>query len=158
MRFSFAIWCIAIAATGLAAVPTQAQEDAYEQARAAARRDLWLAKVEMRHYRQVEYPRLRRQLDAAIQLTEAEIRMYKERLHEYSPFDRFSVGRPFSVTLQETRMCLRDAELRLRDLWAERNALIRFHSDEWRLLEMNVQEARVRVAELEAAYEARNGG
>jgi hypothetical protein len=84
--------------------------------------------------------------------------MYKERLHEYSPFDRFSVGRPFSVTLQETRMCLRDAELRLRDLWAERNALIRFHSDEWRLLEMNVQEARVRVAELEAAYEARNGG
>jgi hypothetical protein len=46
-------------------------------------------------------------------------------------------------------MCLRDAELRLRDLWAERNALVRFHSDEWRLLEMKVHSARLRVAELE---------
>jgi hypothetical protein len=53
------------------------------------------------------------------------------------------------VTIQDVRMCLLDAELRLKDLRAERNNLIRFHSDEWRLLEIRAYEARVRVAELE---------
>jgi hypothetical protein len=106
--------------------------------------------MELRHYWQVEYPRQQRHLNAAIELTEAEIRDYKERLRAYRPFDRFSTGQPFLVTLQELRMCLREAELRLRDLWAERNALVRFHSDEWRFLEMKVHEARLRVAALEA--------
>ena len=156
MRLPLAITVLAIATCSLLPARASAQEDSYAEARAAARHELWLAKVELRHYRQVEYPRLKRHLDAAIQLTEAEIRTYKERLREYRPFDRFSVGRPLSVTLQELRMCLLDAELRLRDLWAERNALVRFHSEDWRLLEMKVQAARVRVAELEAAYEARN--
>jgi hypothetical protein len=119
-------------------------------ARTSARRDLELAKMELRHYWQVEYPRQRRHLNAAIELTETEIRDYRERLRQYRPFDRFSLGQPFLVTLQELRMCLRDAELRLEDLWAERNALVRFHADEWRLLERNVNEARLRVAELEA--------
>jgi hypothetical protein len=54
------------------------------------------------------------------------------------------------VTIQQTEMCLREAELRLRDLWAERNALVRFHSDQWREFELRVSEARFRVAELEA--------
>ena len=92
--------------------------------------------MELRNYWQVEYPRQQRHLNAAIELTEAEIRNYEERLREYQPFNRFSTGQPFLVTLQELRMCLREAELRLRDLWAERNALLRFHADEWRLLEM----------------------
>jgi hypothetical protein len=51
-------------------------------------------------------------------------------------------------------MCLRDAELRLRDLWAERNAMVRFHSDQWRLFEIKVHDARLRVAEIEAELEA----
>ena len=116
----------------------------------SARRELELAKTELRHYWQVEYPRQRRHLNAQIDLTEAEIRDYQERLRAYRPFDRYSTGGPFLVTLQDLRMCLLDAELRLRDLWAERNALVRFHSDDWRFLELKVHEARLRVAELEA--------
>jgi len=119
----------------------------------SARHELELAKIELRHYWQVEYPRQRRILNAQIDLTEAEIRDYKERLHDYGPFSRFSTGQPFLITIQELRMCLREAELRLRDLWAERNALVRFHSDDWRILELRVQEARLRVAEIEAQEE-----
>jgi hypothetical protein len=154
MRFSGLISCSAIAALLSTSSAACAQDENYAEVRAAARRELILAKMELRHYQLVEYPRLRRHLQAQIDLTEAEIRDYKEQLHEYGPFDRFSVGRPFTITLQELRMCLYAAELRLRDLWAERNALIRFHSDDWRLLEMKVYDARLRVAEIEAAQEA----
>jgi hypothetical protein len=126
-----------------------AQSESYVEERAAARRELELAKIELRHYVQVEYPRLRRHLDADIRLTEAEIRDYKVRLREYRPFDRFSTGSPFTITLQELRMCLLAAELRLRDLWAERSALVRYHSDEWRARELIVHEARLRVAAIE---------
>jgi hypothetical protein len=154
MRFSPAMLQLAIAAILSIAPTAAAQDTSYAEARAAARRELLLAKLDLRHYQQVEYPRLKRHLDAQIELTEAEIRVYKERLREYRPFDRFSLGRPLSVTIQELRMCLLEAELRLRDLWAERNALLRFRSDDWRLLELAVHEARLRVAEIEAALEA----
>jgi hypothetical protein len=154
MRFSAANLFFAIVPLLSIASPGYAQDENYAAARAAARRELLLAKLELRHYQQVEYPRLRRHLQAQIDLTEAEIRAYKQQLHEFRPFSRFSVGQPFTVTIQEIRLSLLEAELRLRDLWAERNALIRFHSDDWRFLEMKVHDARARVAEIEAAQEA----
>jgi len=154
MRFSRAILFLAIAAPLSTFSVSHAQEVNYAQARAAARHDLTLAKMELRHYWQVEYPRLRRHLQAQIDLTEAEIRAYKRQLREYRPFSSFSLGQPFTVTIEEIRLCLLEAELRLRDLWAERNALVRFHSDDWRALEMKVHAARLRVAEIEAEHEA----
>ncbi len=150
MKFSPSIICLAIAALFTTPFALSADDVSYHAARMSARRELEVALIELRHYWQVEYPRQRRHLNAAIELTEAEIRDYKERLRAYRPFDRFSTGQPFLVTLQELKQCLLDAELRLRDLWAERNALVRFHSDQWRLLELNVYDARLRVAELEA--------
>ena len=149
MRFSPAAMCLTIAVFA-APMSLFAQGDSFLEERTAARHELELAKMELRHYVQIEYPRLRRHLDAQIRLTEAEIRAYRERLREYRPFDRFSLGQPFLITLQELKMCLFEAELRLRDLWAERNALVRFHSDDWRVLEMKVHEARLRVAAIEA--------
>ena len=47
-------------------------------------------------------------------------------------------------------MCGKEAEVRLNNLYAERNALIRFHGDQFEALKMKVEEARFRVAELEA--------
>ena len=150
MKFSPSLLLVAIATSCIAPELVRAQETPDRIARLSARRDLEVAKMELRHYWQIEYPRQQRQLNAAIALTDAEIRDYRARLRAYRPFDRFSIGQPFLVTLQELRMCLREAELRRRDLWAERNALARFHSDQWRLLEMQVHEARLRVVELEA--------
>jgi hypothetical protein len=130
-----------------------AQDVSYANEIAAARRELKLAKLEFRDYWHVEYPRVRRHLDAQIQLTEAEVRVIKERIRMYRPFDRFSTGSAVSWALQDLWMCLQAAELRLRDLRAERSNFIRFRTPEWRILEARVHDARWRVAELEAAAE-----
>jgi hypothetical protein len=133
--------------------PALAQDEVYEQLRRNARRELQLAKLESRNYLQIEYPRMRRQLDAAITLTDAELRAYNERVRRYRPFDRFSTGSLYQLALQDLRLCILDAELRLRDLRAERNNLHRFRLEEWKTLEMRVDDARARVAEIEAAAE-----
>jgi len=125
----------------------QEEVDPFELA--AARRELAIAKLEARHYWQVEYPRRRRELNAAIELTDLEIRAMKRTLREYDPFNRFYTGQPLFLPAQDLRICIRDAELRLDALRAERNNLVRFHSDEGRLLDLRVAEARQRVVALE---------
>jgi hypothetical protein len=153
MRFSPTLLCLAIVTLGSTGATVYAQEESYESARMNARRELELAKSEFREYWQVVYPRIRRDLDARIDLTEVEIRNYKQQIRWYQPFDRFETGSAFVLPLQDVRMCLREAEWRLRDLWAERNNLIRFRTPEWRALELRLHDARVRVAELEAQAE-----
>jgi hypothetical protein len=153
MKLSVPLLSLAIAMICSVPISVQAQESQYDQERASARRDLYLAKVDLRNYWQIEYPRIRRQLNAQIDLTEAEVRIYKERLRLFRPFDRFSTGSAVTWSLQDLRMCLMEAELRLRDLWAERNNLVRFRTAEWRELELRVHDARVLVAEIEAARE-----
>jgi hypothetical protein len=111
--------------------------------------------MDLRHYWQVEYPRQQRLLNAAIELTRCEIRDLRWRLRQYEPFTRFSTGDPFMVTIQNTQLCLREAELRLRDLWSERNALVRYHADQYRELELRVHDARLRVVALEPEDERR---
>jgi hypothetical protein len=153
MRLSpLALWL----AIGLAYVNpgiVRAQVDSYADQIAMARRELQLAKIQFRDYWMVEYPRIRRHLDAQIRLTEAEVRTYKERIRLYRPFDRWSTGSAVSWALQDLRMCLLEAELRLRDLWAARSDLIRFRTPLWRDLELRVHDARLRVAQLESAAE-----
>jgi hypothetical protein len=127
----------------------RAETDPHLAELAAARRALVAAKLEARYYWQVEYPRKRRELNAAIAFTDADVRTLKQRLREYGPFTQFSTGQPLSVTYQDLKLCILDAELRLRALRDERNNLVRFHSDELAMLELNVAEARARVIELE---------
>jgi hypothetical protein len=153
MRFSPLHVLMAIVVPCLSVAFANAQEVSPVAERMSARRDLELAKMDLRHYWQVEYPRQKRHLHAAIELTKAEVCDLKARLREYGSFTQFSTGNAFWVTIQETRWCLREAEFRLRDLWAERNALVRFHSDQYRELELRVYEARLRVAQLEASIE-----
>lgn len=149
MRF-FPLMCSLVLVATCVAPSARAQERAWSQVRLAARRDLELAKIELRDYWQVEYPRQRRELDAAIELTEMEVRNNEALLHEYRPFTQFSVGEPFPITIRSLQMCIREGELRLRNLQAERNYLVRFHDEQFHILEMKVAEARLRVAELEA--------
>jgi len=149
MRFSPAVLSIAIVAT-FYVLPACADDMASLQTRSAARRDLDLARMELRHYWQVEYPRMRRDLDGAIELAQDEIKVYDARERDLRPFTRFSLGEPFPITIQELHLCRKKAELRLKDLQAERNNLVRFHGDDFRVLELKVLEARLRVAALEA--------
>ena len=159
MRFFSAIYLFAVVSLFVLSSTTLAQnvvnerDDSFEIARHEARHELELAKLELRLYLQVEYPRQRRHLDAQIKLAQAEVDAYEERLREYRPFDRFSTGRPLLVPIQDLRLCLLEAELHLRDLQAERSTLTRFHSDEWRVLELRVEQARLRLALLEGGDE-----
>jgi hypothetical protein len=149
MRFSPPL-CILTIAAAFCATAALAQEQPNWQVRLAARHELELAKIDLRNYWQIDYPRQRRELDAAIEMTELEIQNNRTLMEEYRPFTQFSIGEPFPITIRNLQMCIRGAELRLRNLQAERTALIRFHGDQFRVLEMKVQEARMRVADLEA--------
>jgi hypothetical protein len=151
MKSSVVSLCFAIAVIASSSSAVRAQDDALQSARAAARRALEAANLELRLYLQVDHPRELRHLDAQIKLVEAEIAAYEERFREYRPFNKFSTGRPLLLPMQDLRLSLLAAELSRDDLRAERNALIRFHSDRWRLLELRAYEARARLAELEKA-------
>jgi len=127
----------------------QSENPELTAARFDARRALEIAKTESNWYWQVEYPRQRRALNAAIELTEREVRANRILLREWGPFDKFATGRPLSYSIESARLCLRDAELRLDVLRHERNDLIRFHSDEARLYDWKVADARARLVALE---------
>ncbi len=148
MKFSPVICSLAIFAI-CGATSALAQNQASLQARIAARQELELAKLDLQIYWQIEYPRLRRELNLAIELTQAEIDGNQEQQESLRPFTRFSLGEPFPLTIANLRVCRKSAELRLNNLQAERNSLIRFHGDEFRILEMRVQAARQRVFDLE---------
>jgi hypothetical protein len=147
-RYSFLLG-FTILACSWASPQAFSQDTPLQAERASARRALEAANLELRLYLQVDYPREQRHLDSQIKLTEAEIKAYEDRWREYRSFDTFSTGRPLLLPLQDLRLCLLQAQLRLDDLRAERNAQIRFHSDRWRLLELRAFEARSRLAELE---------
>jgi hypothetical protein len=126
-----------------------AQNSADPAELAAARRELAVAKIEARHYWQVEYPRRRRELNAEITFADAELRAMKRLMREYGPFSLFSTGEPLFLPIQDLKLCILDAELRLRALRDERINLVRFHSEEGQLLDLRVADARARVVALE---------
>jgi hypothetical protein len=125
-------------------------QEASLQSKMAARRDLEAAKNDLLYYWQVEYPQQCREYDAAIECTRAEIDANRSLLREYKPFGGFSIGEPFPITVRNIQLCIRTGELRLNDLLAERNALMRFHGDQFRALSAQVYEARLRVLALES--------
>jgi hypothetical protein len=149
MKF-FPVVCSLVIAASCCVASAYAQSQVSLQARIAARQELELAKLDLQNYWQVEYPRQRRELNMAIELTQAEIQGNQEQQEALRPFTRFSIGEPFPLTIASLRVCRKAAEIRLNNLQAERNTLIRFHSDDFRILEMKVQAARQRVADLEA--------
>ena len=152
MKFSPAICSLAIVAI-CGATSALAQNPASLEARVAARQELRMAQLDLQNYWQIEYPRQRRELNLAIELTQAEIQGNQEAQESLRPFTRFTIGEPFPLTIANLRICRQSAELRLNNLLAERNALIRFHGDQFRILELRVQAARQRVVDLEANEE-----
>jgi hypothetical protein len=153
MRFSLPIFAILFAAAFSTAGSAYAQIDLHQAELAAARRALAVAKIEARHYWQVEYQNQRRELNAAIEFTDAEVQTLRQQLRTLAPFRPFAYGQEPWYGLRNARLCLKDAEVRLRALVDERNNLVRFHSDRQALLELNVAEARALVVALEGGGE-----
>jgi hypothetical protein len=149
MRLSPWIGCLFLILPSITSSAFGAGPDVLEIERIHARRSLEVAKLELQLYLQVDYPRELRYLDSAITLTQAEIDACERRLRQFEPLTRFSIDNPFPYTWEQQRLGLLEAELRLKDLKAERFALVRFHADKWRLLELKVQEARYLLIALE---------
>jgi hypothetical protein len=142
-------YCLFTLITVLVASPLFAQEPSLQE-QIAVRRDLAEAKMNLRYYWQVEYPRRCRELDGAIELTRTEIDGSRALLRRFQPYTHFTIDEPYPITARNLQMCIRTSELRLNDLLAERNALIRYHSDQFRVLAWDVYAARARVVDLEA--------
>ncbi len=148
MKFSLAIFSALVATCAVA--PSFAQSPASREERVAARLELARAKMELQNYWQIELPRQQRELNFEIEMAETELKSYKQQIDSFRPFTRFTIGEPFPVTIANLKVCRTAAELRLNNLRAERNALLRFRGNDFRFLELKVQAARQRVAELEA--------
>jgi hypothetical protein len=141
--------------TLLASVPfvfvddAHAQDDALLLDRISARRDLAIAKNNLRNYWQYDYPRQQRELNFEIEVAEMELRNLNVQLRELRPFMQFSIGRPFPLTVRNLQMCIKAAELRLDNLRAERSKLVRFRGYNFDALAAQIQEARMQVLALE---------
>src|SRR5688500_13005217 len=131
-------YCLRIAVLGGAICCFAANDataaESIEADLADARRDLEIAKINHRFFWHVERPRTRRDLDAAIRLTQAEVDILGERMRHYRTIDEFRNHRPLLETLQAAEFAQLEAELRLKDLWGERAALRRTFGDRCRLL------------------------
>lgn len=150
-RVAVSLFMSAVLASPLASAETITlpRGQTIDDALADARRSLEIANLELRLYRQVEFPRKQRQLSSEIQLVSAEIRALQHRVREYKGFHRSRYSAPFLVSLQIAELALLDAELHLKDLRAEQNAHRRFHADHARLFELKAAAARSRVVRLD---------
>lgn len=126
-----------------------AQSDSDPLEIAAARRELAAAKIEARHYWQTEYQCEKRELDAAIRVSDEEVRTMHRALRRYGPFHAFAYGQQPTLEYRNARLCLAEANARRRLMIDERNGLARSHADHLALLELNVSAARARLVALE---------
>lgn len=127
---------------------TYAQNSAPEAELAAARRALAAAQIEARQLWQVDYQCALRELNAAIDVADEEVRTMRRQIRSFGPFHPFAYGQQPAFAYRTARLCLAEAEARRRLLIAERNNLARSFSGDLALLELNVSAARARVVEL----------
>ncbi len=149
MRSFLLAFALAIPAACFAQNIASAQSTADPLEISAARRELAAAKIEARLYWQSEYQCAKRELDAAIHVSDEEVRTARRALRRYGPFHAFAYGQQPTLEYRNVRLCLAEAEARRRLLIDERNALARTRSDQMALLNLNVSAARERLVALE---------
>ena len=137
-----------IAAAGVATSVCQAArgaENAGEMAEAF--RALEEARIRLRLFERVDYPLRLQEVDAQIKLTQAELDSFRRRIAEYERFD--GSGAMF-LELENARLMLGAARLRLQNLERERLLLQLHFKDERRLRQLQVDAASQRVAEIQS--------
>ncbi|MEM6797989.1 MAG: hypothetical protein AAF589_00615 [Planctomycetota bacterium] len=110
-----------------------------------AHRELEIAALKLRLYELTEYPGQIRKLDSAIKLTRAEVEGWERLEREYRSLRKFDRGSALPLTIEQVRLDLLAAELRLDDLKAQRLAAQRAHQLKQRLLRLSVEQAAARV-------------
>jgi hypothetical protein len=105
---------------------------------AAALRALEMAELRLQLYLHDEHPRKLHRLDRDIELAKAHVASYAQLVKEY---EQFKYSSALILTLEETRLALRQAELKLEELEEDRALLLRHHPGRRRLYELEVEAA-----------------
>jgi len=121
---------------------------AREREVAAARRQVEAAELRLRRYVRVEHPLKLRTLESQIKLTQIEVDRLRELLAEYEQIAKNTVPAPLIVSRHAAELALTAAELRLADLDEERLLLARYHADQRRLYELDLESAQAALATL----------
>lgn len=131
--------------------PAPARADEAALRREMAERELEIAVLQLRRYERLEYPLRLRRLESMIELTEAEVASFERQVAEYAGFDKFVGSAPLFQSLEQARLNLIDAQLRLDDAQQERRLLERHHADQRRLYALQIESAHAALARVEAA-------
>jgi hypothetical protein len=110
--------------------------------RAAAERNLELAELRLLRFDRIDYPLAQKRLENEIEMTKAEIDSRKRRIAEYDRFNHSAYSSPFFYTLEENRLALKDAELRLDMLLRERCLRVQYKGTMRRIRELEVEQSR----------------
>ena len=119
-----------------------------ETAILAAQRSLETAQLRLRLYEREEHPRNLHRLEREIELAKAHVESYRRRVAEYEQFDKFDSSNALFLSLEEARLGLLQAELKLEELAEDRYLLLRHHSARLRLFQLEVDEAAQYLREL----------
>ena len=149
--FSMAIVCLlAPSSKAYAQAQDRPQESVDE-----ARRELEIRELRLKLYVQSEYPLERQRLTSAIKLSAAAAHIHARELADFEKLQRFSVGEPFRVTVDEARYAELAARTREADLKEELRILDRNFRSRRRLLELEVEAARARLGPSAATVDVR---
>ena len=108
---------------------------------AAARRQLELAQLKLRLYERDEYPRQLGQVERAIEMQRAKVESFRRRVARVRAVRQLQYSAPLFTTLEDARLDVVAAELRLRELEDERFLLIRSRSDRSRMMQLEIEAA-----------------
>jgi hypothetical protein len=103
--------------------------------------------LEWRLYECVDFPLRVRRLDTEIKIAEARLKSLEKLLAEYMTFQKFSPGdgNPLTLTVEDTRLQILEAKLRLADMREERLLLDRYKDDQRRLFDLRRETDGVRA-------------
>ncbi|MEQ8209743.1 MAG: hypothetical protein RH917_07910 [Lacipirellulaceae bacterium] len=125
--FLFSVLCVAaVAVAHPPALPKSESPAVTRQQAVAAIRN---AEQQLHRFRYIQYPRLVKQLDAAIRLAEAELAVSIDRVENYRPFRTFNQYSPAYFAEQTWRLRTLAAQQRLKELREERLDLSRYQRD-----------------------------
>lgn len=141
---TFKVLAASIACCGTAS----AQRIASDAEIAAARRELAAAKLEAQLFWNTEYECARRDLNAAIRVSDEEVRTMRRQLKYFGPFNPYAYGQLPEFHYRNAKLFLAEAEARRNLLISERNNLRRTYANQFALLQLNVAAARDRLVEL----------
>lgn len=148
VRIVAAVIVIAVGTIVTAVEPPAVDAAVEPEALRAAERDLEIAQIRLRRYENVEFPLAVRKLDSRIRLHEAEAPVWERRIKEYEKLDRFVASNGMLVTLDDARLTLAQVRSELDDARHEKRVLQDDYRDQRRLLELEVEAACYRLAQL----------